>query len=356
MRHFIVGVFFLGIWGMTFLFSEIPFVPAEFEGVAEHEGEKRPVQVSLVPTFESCGVYVRFEEVDGIAVCTAEYQKKGETSWQKSFPLVTDSSLKIFKGSLVFLAENEDYDIRIIFLDEQGKKRGVIKSSFKTWSSALSFSKILHVKDLLDSSGFLNLNDLRSDPGEWTKIVGDGEILKGTTDQDAAVWVKNCSRLVLENLKIMGGTRYGIHLQNSQDVRVLNCDISGFGRKGVQDISKDGKFYFPDGTYLNYDPGIFIDQSLNVVVERCYIHDPRGTANCWKYSHPAGPEAVFVRSLGGTVIRYNDFIGSDVHRWNDVIEGFENGSPLGGFYRDSDIYGNMLAFANDDCVELDGGQ
>jgi hypothetical protein len=55
-------------------------------------------------------------------------------------------------------------------------------------------------------------------------------------------------------------------------------------------------------------------------------------------------------------VRYNDFIGSDEHRWNDAIEGHGNGKVDGGFYRDASIYGNMLAFGNDDGIELDGGQ
>ncbi len=40
----------------------------------------------------------------------------------------------------------------------------------------------------------------------------------------------------------------------------------------------------------------------------------------------------------------------------DAIEGYDNSSPTGGFYKDSDIYGNMIAYTNDDSLELDGGQ
>ena len=56
------------------------------------------------------------------------------------------------------------------------------------------------------------------------------------------------------------------------------------------------------------------------------------------------------------MIRYNDFIGSDQHRWNDAIEGTGNFDVDGGFNRDADIYGNLMCFANDDAVEIDGGQ
>ncbi len=63
-----------------------------------------------------------------------------------------------------------------------------------------------------------------------------------------------------------------------------------------------------------------------------------------------------IRAHGGTVLRWNDCIGSATHRWNDAIEGKDNGDPDGGFDRDADIYGNYIAFANDDGIELDGGQ
>jgi len=39
-----------------------------------------------------------------------------------------------------------------------------------------------------------------------------------------------------------------------------------------------------------------------------------------------------------------------------VIEGRKNFERTGGFVRDSAIYGNYLAYANDDLIEIDGGQ
>jgi hypothetical protein len=59
---------------------------------------------------------------------------------------------------------------------------------------------------------------------------------------------------------------------------------------------------------------------------------------------------------GSNVIRYNDVIGSEAHWWNDAIEGAPNRDVIGGPHRDTDIYGNILAFSNDDGTELDGGQ
>lgn len=117
----------------------------------------------------------------------------------------------------------------------------------------------------------------------------------------------------------------------------------------------DGKFY-EAGRALNNDAGIRIQDCRDILVERNYIHDPRGTANSWFYSHPAGPNGIFVGGTEQAVFRYNDFIGSDRHRWNDAVEGMNNGSVNGSVCRDAEIVGNYFAFGNDDGMELDGGQ
>jgi hypothetical protein len=44
------------------------------------------------------------------------------------------------------------------------------------------------------------------------------------------------------------------------------------------------------------------------------------------------------------------------HRCNDAIASEYNGEVIGGPYRDTDIYGNLLMDPNDDGTELDGGQ
>ena len=60
------------------------------------------------------------------------------------------------------------------------------------------------------------------------------------------------------------------------------------------------------------------------------------------------------RSLSWAI--HNRFYGTPDHRFNDVIEGRGNFDRSGAFVRDSAIYNNYLAFANDDLIEIDGGQ
>jgi hypothetical protein len=109
---------------------------------------------------------------------------------------------------------------------------------------------------------------------------------------------------------------------------------------------------------INYHAGVEVGRGCSrVVVEGNWIHSPRGTANSWKDGHPAGPQGIILAETGGNnVVRYNDIIGSESHWWNDAIESIRNRSITGGPYRDTDVYGNVLAFANDDGIELDGGQ
>ena len=74
-----------------------------------------------------------------------------------------------------------------------------------------------------------------------------------------------------------------------------------------------------DGRAINWDSAILVSKSVGTVVEQCYIHDPVSTANSWYYSHPAGPQAIGMDKSRSTVLRQNDFIGSDEHRWNDAV-------------------------------------
>lgn len=319
-------------------------------------------KIETVPLFQSCGVY--FKASDTSTPCITEFREKGTERWNKALELtaipektIPDNEYRnpqyidkaMFRGAIVNLKENTSYELKIT----QGKN--TYTSEFKTWNPNPPVAKTVNMRNLkLDKE--LIITEKGTKDG-WIKYTADKDfILKSDDKKNAAITVKGGEYIIIENLKIEGGAKHGISLEDSKNIRVLNCDISGYGRIGKQDVKKDGKYYDDRGNAINNDAGVNIARSGNVVVERCYMHDPRGHANAWKYSHPAGPNAVAVHSTGGTVLRYNDFIGSDAHRWNDTVEGHGNGSPTGGFFRDAEICGNMFIYANDDSIELDGGQ
>jgi hypothetical protein len=297
--------------------------------------------IQLVPSFNSCSVYLKADsQADK---CKLEYRQEGQSQWITGLELVQSENNPTLRCSILGLVENQTYDVRIT------TDAKVYEHSFGTWSSEVPIAKTIVLKELPAT-----LSERGTAKGWIRYVAPEGLIAK--PGSESAILIENMQYVILEDIKIQGGDKYAIHVKNSDYVRILNCDISQWGRSGKLDLARQGRYYDNEKHLINNDAGVFIDQSLGVVVERCYIHDPNGTANPWAFAHPAGPNAVFVHARGQTVIRYNDLIGSDKHRWNDAIEGNRNGFDDGGFCRDADIYGNMILLGNDDSVELDGGQ
>jgi len=315
-------------------------------------GELAAAELRLVPTFENCSVYV---EGSGSAPSQVQVRCRelGTQSWLRAHPLVTSSDDPVPRGSLFGLKSGTGYEVECT--DMGGTV--VAAGRFRTWDDVVPVAKTIRIGDLAKDRGRIVISQSGSAEGWIRYVAGDGEVIDGGEADAEAILIRGAAYIILDGLTVRGGMRHGVHVEGGHHIRVIGCDISGFGRVGTQDLSKDGKYYDQNGKVINNDAGVFIDRSGETVVERCFIHDPRGHANSWFYAHPVGPNAIFVKyALGGTVLRYNDLIGSDRHRWNDVIEGLENGKVDGGFNCDSDIYGNLLAYSNDDGIELDGGQ
>ncbi len=168
--------------------------------------------------------------------------------------------------------------------------------------------------------------------------------------------VDNAKYLLFENLVIKGNqAKHCLYLDNAEEIIIRNCNFSDFGRSDfVRDYRRGGAWTYQDQVG-GWEGGIFLRTVQNVLLERSYVHTSASASHSWFYSHPNGPEAVFLdRCRGGVVIRYNDFVGSDKRRWNDTIEGSGNGHIDGGIGRDADVYGNLFAFANDDSIEIEG--
>jgi parallel beta-helix repeat protein len=305
----------------------------------------------LVPTFECCSVYVEGTTL-GPEALKLEYRSSNQTNWEQAHALVNSDNDAVPRTSLVDLSPDTAYQVRI--LDQHGKL--IVTDTFTTWSSQQHIAKTITLTAAEVATSGLHITDSGTAQG-WVRYVGDGKtVLDVDMKANAAIHVDYAQYIILENLILKGGQRHGIHLDNSSNIIIRNCDISGYGRVGTQRFDLDGKYYDENNKAINWDSGINIDLSKRIVIEYNFIHDPRSTANSWFYSHPSGPNAIFLRTLGQVVIRYNNLIGSNQHRWNDVIEGYGNGKFDGGANCDSDIYGNYLAFGNDDGIELDGGQ
>lgn len=305
------------------------------------------------PTFENCGIYVnrKKNEYDKDLKLKLYYRESGGNDWLPALSPVEIPQEHAWRGSIMMLKENTSYEVKGII---SGEVDDIFTGNFKTLNPQVKIAR--HIE--IDPDGFtgeLKISESGTPDGYIRYSMKRGKTLKGNTNKQAVITLENASYIILEGLTIDGNqTPGGILILNSQHIRVLNCDIYNFGRVGVQRFDLNGQFYL-DGKRLYYDPGIEIKNSKNILVERCFIHSPASTSNTWFYSHPTGPSALRVQNAEGVVLRYNDLVGNDKGRFIDVIHAPVNSHITGGFMRDSDIYGNLLIFANDDGIELEGG-
>ncbi len=300
----------------------------------------------IVPLFNTCSFYFRSPRRDGLVVV---YRKK-DGSWLKAYSPVYVKEDGMYRGSIVSLDEDTPYELRITAANGDV----LAQKEWRTWSSQVPVSKTIML-DEETYTGQLNVRESGSPQG-WIKITAKKGFVLRNDRKGPLIELYKAGYILLEDLTLRGGLKEAISIVRCENVRVVNCDISGWGRIGTQRFDRDGKYYTEAGRAINWDSAVLVSKSVGTVVERCFIHDPVSTANSWYYSHPAGPQAVGMDKSRSTVLRYNDFIGSDEHRWNDAVEGAGNFHLDGGFDRDGDVYGNMMCFANDDALEIDGGQ
>ncbi len=319
----------------------------------------KPGELEIKPSFENASYYFYPTKGEGEKFAV-EFRRKGETAWQSAMSPVINLPAGVWKGSLFGLREDISYELQV---RPEGGDKILFQGGFKTWKSSVPVARVIDLSERAGKRKGIVISEEGS-PNGWIKLVASRpiEIIPddpNDPESQATIAFKNARYVIMENVKIVSGHRCAVDVTDSDDIRILNCDLSGWGLVGTQnfdDAHSIGQYFDEKGKCINYDAGVRIYHSARTVVERCYIHDPKSRANSWMFSHPAGPSAVYVyESRGGTVLRWNDFIGSDEHRWNDVVESSENSSPSGGFFRDADIYGNFHAFGNDDGIELEGG-
>jgi hypothetical protein len=301
---------------------------------------------AVVPLFKTCSVYYKSPRLDALQM---RFRRPGG-EWLRAFPPAYFPEDQMYRGSLVNLTEGTAYELELV--NEEG--RVLAHTTFTTWQSEVPIARTI-ILDETNYKGHLVISEAGSPEGWIRYIAREGFVLKNNR-QSPLIELRKAKYILLEGLVLRGGDKDAIIVDRCEHVRIVNCDLAGWGREGTQRYDLDGKFYTASGAAINWDSAIRISKSFGTVVERCYIHDPISHANSWYYSHPAGPQAIGIDKPQATVLRYNDFVGSDLHRWNDGVEGAGNYDLDGGFNRDADIYGNFICFANDDALEIDGGQ
>ena len=305
----------------------------------------------IAPTFVSAAYYFTSDNLGDV---TPYFRKFGSEAWNKGLDAVYDASKKQYRGSIVRLTQNTAYELKLV--DKSGKT--LQQGSFTTWADKVKIAKTIE----LDPEKITDTLVITAagKPDGWIRYTQKPGTVIAPKFKKTVIKLDKAKYIILDGLTIKGGYKHVIEVNKCDNVRIANCELSGWGIVGEQRCDYNGRFHLigkkPSGYGINFNGAINILRGKGIVVERCYIHDPLNRANSWYYSHPAGPEAVTVLGPEGTVIRYNDFVGSDEHRFNDAVEGSLNFNKDGGLNKDGDIYGNFMIYCSDDNIELDGGQ
>lgn len=315
--------------------------------------------LTLVPTYENIGYYIDYEDA---VSCTVTYRKSGDTAWKNAYTPYNDTVEKQFRGSIVKLEDNTTYEVKAV-LSASDNTTTEKTATVTTWNDAptVTAKKLTDYYTVTDNkiSQPIQFVGIKGSADNWIEIDCTGYSVEAGYNTTAAVALDDCEYVILKGLTVKGGYRFGIAVNaGCSNVRLSGCDISSFGRTGIQ---HENGWYYRDATPINYDAGVLLIDGSNITVEDCYIHDSRAMTNAWsgatwESTHPNGSAGIVYDVDNGCVIRNNRIIGNATHRFNDGIESFSNGSYVGGAARDTDIYSNTIQYGQDDAIELDGGQ
>ena len=318
---------------------------------------------TATPLINSVGIVIYGQDEDSVA--SVRFREEDDTHWRKGLDLSWEPIYGAFAGSIVYLNADTTYFIEVAVTDSNGNvEEHKFQTKTKPNSPPIDPDKIYYLSEIY-SGGQLDLEalNIQGAANGYAKIIGDGPVIEAGNDALSAVNIGNNSYIMLENLTVTGGERYGIFAKKAHHIWIKGCNVSGYGRR-ANDI-RDGIAYSSttSSSPINYDSGIYLERSGIAVIEECEVHSPNLSANSWQHGHPKGANALQVWAYhdsdlyrGEFIVRNNRFYGSHEHRFNDVIEGRMNTERRGGFVKNSAIYGNYLAYANDDVIEIDGGQ
>jgi hypothetical protein len=292
-----------------------------------------------VPTFESLGLY--YNRPLAKSACNVQYRAAGG-EWREGYPLVYDAREKQYRGSLVQLAPNTAYDIR---LEADGAK---VEFQAKTRNDQFPIGKTT-LLDQKQSGTTVVVREGGSETG-W-HLIAPAPGKKFSSDvlnfSDYNIVVE-ADYVIIRGLELKNAGIDGVLIRKGvQHVVVEDCHITGWGRVG-------GSRSW--GVLTGMDSAVYAEEDAgHLVVQRNLIEYPRSGANDWESGHPDGPQGVsFINSRGGNVVRYNTIRSTEDHGFNDGFGGGDNFSFKGSPNRDSDIYGNEISNCWDDCIESEG--
>ncbi|HXI00394.1 MAG TPA: right-handed parallel beta-helix repeat-containing protein [Sphingobacteriaceae bacterium] len=292
-----------------------------------------------ISTFETISLELPFKgDGNRDAYCDVKFRKKGDANWRDGLRLFNDyiTDEKGFRGSIVLLQPDTDYDIRLIYNDVDGGS-GEKTMSAKTWSERFPVGKLTKVKNRKTT-----IKVESGSPGAYH--VYDGGSKKALVDANNTPYcidLGGASYVIIRNLKLTGSDKHAINIQNANHIVIEDCEIFEWGRPGEYcQIDNRGR----------RDGAVYVETSKQIVVQHNNIHDPRGNTCDWRIAHPNGPRGIYLNdTVDNSVFRYNKIAGSEKHYYDDLITGDTDGSGS-----DLDIYGNIISHAWDDGIEIEG--
>ncbi len=294
---------------------------------------------SAVATFECIGLYHR-AELDG--PCQVRYRRKDLETWKPGLDLVYDTRDGQYRGSLVGLTPDTEYEIELLVKGANAKKTIHVR----TRSNQFPIGQVTQLEPgtqrepiRIEQSGT---------PEAYHLVVAEGHTtidVMNATDFNLKV---DADHVIVRGLEFKNAARHGVFIENDRhDIVIEDCHITYWGRCG-------GPITY--GNIGNMDSAIYAERGAGrLTIQRNLIEDPRGGSNDWDDGHPAGPQAISLdNSTGGNVIRYNEIRSTEDHGFNDGFGGSSNYSFEGSPNRDSDIYGNIISNVWDDAIESEG--
>jgi hypothetical protein len=292
---------------------------------------------TAITTFQCISLYHGSEDA---SACTVQYRRTGSGEWKPALDLVYDPRNREHRGSIVGLAPDTAYDVR---LTHAGKP---LDLQTRTQSDRFPIGKTTEVRSQgttleITSSGSAQGYHLITVPAQTRTTLDVGN----QSDHNVVI---DADYVIVRGLELKNAARHGVYIKPGRHHIVIeDCRITFWGRVG-------GPISF--GNASNSDSAIYADRGAgHLVIQRNLIENPRGASNDWDTGHPAGPQGIsLMNSSGNNVIRYNELLSTEDHGFNDAIGGGSNFSDAGSPNRDSDIHGNIIAGVWDDGIESEG--
>ncbi len=290
-----------------------------------------------VATYECLGIY---HTAESHGDCQVRYRERGSNAWQRGLDLVYDPRDGQYRGSLVGLQPETQYEIALTHGDTKVITQGRTRSDRFPIGRTTRIKSGVHRETLrVETSGT---------PDGYHLLVADGHATIDVMNAADYSIVVDADYVIVRGLELKNAARHGILIgKDRHDIVIEDCRITFWGRIGGPQTY---------GNVGNMDSAIYANRGAGrLTIQRNLIENPRGASNNWDDGHPAGPQAISLNnSSGENVIRYNEIRSSEDRGFNDAIGGSSNFSFEGSPNCDSDIYGNIIANVWDDAIESEG--